>query len=401
MELPKMKNFYARVRKTTEQGGETILEYKQSDDDTANEEVYDEEVVEEGQLPSVSEMLLWGITVFVIFSIVKKAFTKHEPVKYETAKRDTVLAGKTVSDAKEIRLPPKRATPGVLQPGWTVTIKDPLSEFNHKQAIVTRTDGNVAELNISGSRHCHSIAVDINHLSYDQQQKVVSGKPAIVIKYALSTERDSITELRMDPFTTIQQLKERIASDISLNLNQFRLISQGEIQDNNKKGLAWDLTVGTVIVYVIQESLKKGWRAPEPQNPKKTEEAYSRISQYCDDLQEQVTREVPRGVQQIEGSQLAKALVSYDKVIVDFYAPWCGPCRNIAPFFDRLSESVSYEGIAFISVNADASPHVRQKHNVTGYPTFMTFLRNTPVGTISGAGENDILDLLDTLVNYK
>ena len=395
-------SFHAKFRDTMEKGGETILEFKgRMGDEGDYEEVPREETIIENTFPSGSEILLWGITLVMVLGVVKKAFTKHKPAEYRTAQRDSLLSGKVVKEAKETRLPPKRATPGTLQVGWTVTIKDVLSEFNGKQAIVTRVEGETAELNITTSKYCHSVAVAINLLVFDDKQKSGgSGQPRIVVKYALSTSRENVSELRMDPFTTIKQLREMIASQIGLNLNQFRVISQGEVQDKNSAGLAWDLTVGTVIIYVIKESLEEGWRAPEPQNPEKTEEEYSKITKLCDDLEEQSSRPVPEGVQQVEASQLAKALVSYDKVIVDFYAPWCGPCRNIAPFFDRLSETLSYRGIAFISIDADASPHVRQKHNVTGYPTFISFLRNTEVGRC-GSGENDILTLLDSLANYN
>jgi thioredoxin 1 len=57
-------------------------------------------------------------------------------------------------------------------------------------------------------------------------------------------------------------------------------------------------------------------------------------------------------------------------VIVDFWAPWCGPCKMVAPILDKLAKE--YEGKALIAkVNTDENPEWAQKFGVQGIPTML------------------------------
>tara|TARA_B100000965_G_C19491520_1_gene713239 strand:- start:138 stop:458 length:321 start_codon:yes stop_codon:yes gene_type:complete len=72
-------------------------------------------------------------------------------------------------------------------------------------------------------------------------------------------------------------------------------------------------------------------------------------------------------------------------VIVDFWAEWCGPCKQIGPILEEISEEKK-ETIKILKLNIDENPETPQKYGVRGIPTLMMFrdgkLIDTKVGSL-------------------
>jgi thioredoxin 1 len=85
-------------------------------------------------------------------------------------------------------------------------------------------------------------------------------------------------------------------------------------------------------------------------------------------------------------------------VVVDFYATWCGPCRQLAPTMDSLADQ--YAGkIKFVKVNVDESPKLAQQFQVEGIPMLVFLQNGKTAGTCVGlVAKEDLILRLDSLL---
>ena len=67
-----------------------------------------------------------------------------------------------------------------------------------------------------------------------------------------------------------------------------------------------------------------------------------------------------------------KVLKAQGKVLVDFFATWCGPCRMLAPVIDEVAAEKAGE-VAVYKVDIDASPEIAAHYDVTSVPTLILF----------------------------
>ena len=71
-------------------------------------------------------------------------------------------------------------------------------------------------------------------------------------------------------------------------------------------------------------------------------------------------------------------------LVVDFWAPWCGPCRSMAPAFERAAGELE-PGYRLAKVNTDEEPALATRHGIRGIPTIAIFKHGVEVARTSGA----------------
>lgn len=71
-------------------------------------------------------------------------------------------------------------------------------------------------------------------------------------------------------------------------------------------------------------------------------------------------------------------------VVVDFWAPWCGPCVNFAPIFEDVAEERNGK-IRFVKVNTEAEPALSARFRIRSIPTIMIFKQGEMVDMLNGA----------------
>ncbi len=95
-----------------------------------------------------------------------------------------------------------------------------------------------------------------------------------------------------------------------------------------------------------------------------------------------------------EGNFEEVVLKSEGKVLVDFYADWCGPCKMMSPIIDDIANVL--EGTVKVGkVNVDNNQELAIKYDVMSIPTIMVFENGKPIKTFIGVTDkNEILDVL-------
>lgn len=86
-------------------------------------------------------------------------------------------------------------------------------------------------------------------------------------------------------------------------------------------------------------------------------------------------------------------------IIVDFYATWCGPCKNFAPFFDRFAHTFSGK-IKFLKVNVDVGDELARQYQIKGIPSLVVFDKNGNLLS-KKTGSNEINELTTSLEPYS
>jgi thioredoxin 1 len=80
----------------------------------------------------------------------------------------------------------------------------------------------------------------------------------------------------------------------------------------------------------------------------------------------------------------AEVLDSDVPVLVDFWAPWCGPCRMVGPVVDEIADQYG-EKLKVVKVNTDENPQIASQYGIRSIPTLMIFKGGEKVDMVVGA----------------
>ncbi len=89
--------------------------------------------------------------------------------------------------------------------------------------------------------------------------------------------------------------------------------------------------------------------------------------------------------QAVTDADFAQTVLAADKpVVVDFWAEWCGPCRQVSPILDEIAAEHS-DSITVVKMNIDENPQTPAQYRVTGIPTINVYSGGEVVKSIVGA----------------
>jgi thioredoxin len=100
---------------------------------------------------------------------------------------------------------------------------------------------------------------------------------------------------------------------------------------------------------------------------------------------------------EINTKELLEKIENGEKVIVDFFAEWCGPCRMMKPIFEKVAQNNDSD-VQMYTMNIDENIDIAVKYGIRSIPTVKTFdsgeVKETKVGVLTEQGIKDLVNNL-------
>ena len=103
-----------------------------------------------------------------------------------------------------------------------------------------------------------------------------------------------------------------------------------------------------------------------------------------------MAEDLPNEPVTITDADIDEAVKKYDTIVVDCWAPWCGPCRMVAPVIAELAKEMQGK-VVFGKLNVDENPETSMKHQIMSIPTLLVFKNGNLVDNIIGAMPKEML----------
>ncbi|KAF4088982.1 hypothetical protein AMELA_G00061490 [Ameiurus melas] len=95
-------------------------------------------------------------------------------------------------------------------------------------------------------------------------------------------------------------------------------------------------------------------------------------------------------IENLDGFNAALKNAGGKLVVVDFTATWCGPCQQIGPVFEALSQKAEYQNVVFLKVDVDSAADVSSHCEIKCMPTFHFYKNGQKVDEFSGANRQTL-----------